>query len=181
MVHLLSLALLGGGASAREKAERPPRKPATPLKVQVVFTKYLGEKKVSSLPYTLSVSSDDPRSRLRMGIEVPVTVQGKEGQPQNQYRNVGTNLDCRAEALEDGRFKPELGLEQSSVYAAEAGGKAQGSAPGDSHLGNQPLFRSFSSSANLVLRDGQTAQYTAATDPVSGEVLKVGVTLNVVK
>jgi hypothetical protein len=33
----------------------------------------------------------------------------------------------------------------------------------------------------MVLRDGQTAQSTSATDPISGEVLKIDVTLNVVK
>jgi hypothetical protein len=32
-----------------------------------------------------------------------------------------------------------------------------------------------------MLRDGQSTQYTAATDPVSGEVLKIDVTLTVVK
>jgi hypothetical protein len=34
---------------------------------------------------------------------------------------------------------------------------------------------------NLVLRDGQTRQFTAATDRVTGEVVKVDVTLRVVK
>jgi hypothetical protein len=43
------------------------------------------------------------------------------------------------------------------------------------------LFRNFRSEANVVLRDGQTARYTVATAPVSGEMLKIDVTLNVVK
>jgi hypothetical protein len=33
----------------------------------------------------------------------------------------------------------------------------------------------------MVLKDGQSAQFTAATDKVSGEVTRVEVTLNVVK
>jgi hypothetical protein len=44
-----------------------------------------------------------------------------------------------------------------------------------------PAFRSFTSSFNLLLKDGQTAQHTAATDPISGEVIRVDVTLNVLK
>ena len=40
-----------------------------------------------------------------------------------------------------------------------------------------PAFRSFTSTFNVLLKDGQTAQHTAATDPVSGEVLRVDVTL----
>jgi hypothetical protein len=32
-----------------------------------------------------------------------------------------------------------------------------------------------------VLRDGQSAQMIASTDPVTGEVVKIDVTLNVVR
>jgi hypothetical protein len=43
------------------------------------------------------------------------------------------------------------------------------------------LLRTFNTEATLYLRDGQTAQYAMATDPVTGEVLKVDVTLTVIK
>ena len=41
------------------------------------------------------------------------------------------------------------------------------------------VFRSFDSDNTLVLRDGQTRQYVAAADPVSGETIRVDVTLTV--
>ena len=44
-----------------------------------------------------------------------------------------------------------------------------------------PAFRSFTSNFNILMRDNQTAQYTTATDQVSGEVLKIDATLNVLK
>ena len=44
-----------------------------------------------------------------------------------------------------------------------------------------PAFRNFTSNFSLLLKDGQTAQYASATDPVSGETLKVDVTINVLK
>lgn len=44
-----------------------------------------------------------------------------------------------------------------------------------------PTFRTFTSSQTLILKDGQTTQFTTATDRVSGEVTKVDVTLTVVK
>ena len=44
-----------------------------------------------------------------------------------------------------------------------------------------PSFRSFNSSFMAVLRDGQTMQYTSATDPVSGEVMKIDLTATVMK
>ncbi|MFN8095044.1 MAG: hypothetical protein U0599_22980 [Vicinamibacteria bacterium] len=44
-----------------------------------------------------------------------------------------------------------------------------------------PLFRRFETHVNPLLRDGQTIQTIASTDPVTGEVVKIDVTLNVLK
>ena len=169
---------VGTAGAEEEKAEKPRRVP-TPLKLQIVFTRYQGEKKVSSVPYVLSLGADDRSAKLRMGIQVPIRVQGSQGQV--SYKDVGNNLDCGAESLADGRFKVACSCEQSSVYTAQHENRATGSAVGDVPLEDVPLFRVFRSDANLVLRDGQSAQYTSATDPVSGEVLKIDVTLSVLK
>jgi hypothetical protein len=183
LVRSVSISLLlAGAASAQERAPGPPlpRKAPTPLKLQVVFARYQGEKRVSNIPYTLSLNSDDRPARVRMGIQVPIQTQAKEGPPQVSYRDVGNNLDCGAEAQDEGRFKVSCSFEQSSLYSA-GDTLAQASAIGQVSLGSLPLFRTFRSEANLLLRDGQTAQYTAATDPVSGEVLKIEVGLFLVK
>jgi hypothetical protein len=54
-----------------------------------------------------------------------------------------------------------------------------------SEEGEEPLGEgsrlAFRSEAFFVLRDGQSSQLTVATDPVSGDVVKVDVTLDVVK
>ena len=47
--------------------------------------------------------------------------------------------------------------------------------------GDIPSFRSFRTSFSVMLRDGQTTQHTSATDPVTGEVIRIDVTLNVMK
>ena len=60
----------------------------------------------------------------------------------------------------------------TSVYPDE---KAANGSPGN------PSFRSFRANDSMMLKDGQTAQFTAATDKVSGETVKVDVTLTVVK
>jgi hypothetical protein len=93
-----------------------------------------------------------------------------------QYRDVGTNIDCTVmRPTDDGRFQIELMFDDSSVYG-------EGLAPGSNAppAGN-PSFRSFRASDSLMLKDGQTAQFTTATDKVSGDVIKVDVTLTVVK
>jgi hypothetical protein len=51
----------------------PQARPLTPLKVQVVISRYEGDKKVSSFPYMLAVTANHPEPvNLRMGSLVPV-------------------------------------------------------------------------------------------------------------
>ena len=77
------------------------RKAPTLLRALIGLTRYQGEKKVASVPYTVLLTSDSRKVRLRMGVEVPIAVAtfAKEGDPKAgpvtsfQYRNVGTNID----------------------------------------------------------------------------------------
>jgi hypothetical protein len=150
----------------------------TPVRVQVVFTEYEGERKISSLPYTLLVNADDrgPLAAVRMGLRVPIEVNPN----QITYQDVGTNLDGHAEKADNGRFLLRLNVEKSSVYAPSASEKP--ASLGGSEIANkQPIVQQFRTQVNLLIRDGQTIQSTVATDPVTGRTLKVDVTLNVIK
>ena len=188
----LVLFLCVPAARAQEPSPAPElRRAITPLKVQVVFSKYQGDKKIASLPYTLTCNADDRNpAMLRMGIEVPVSVfQPKEGGTSFQYKNVGTSIDCRATTVDGGRFRLEVNVEQSSIYSTVDEKARRTASPEaspawgvtDTPLANVPMFRSFKSTFVPILRDGQTAQYTAATDPVIGEVVKIDVTVTVMK
>jgi Flp pilus assembly secretin CpaC len=174
---LLALVLTAAVAGAQEKAEKP-HKPGTPLKVQVLFSRYQGERKVSSMPYTLTVNADDRPTAVRVGIQVPVLVfQGPDKGTTVAYKEVGNNLDCSAESLPDGRFVLAFSLEQGSVYMDDVTTKSVREAAAF----HAPVLRNFKSQTNVTLRDGQSVEYIAATDPISGEVLKIDVTLHVVK
>ena len=175
--------------TARQKtapqAEAPQRASGEqiPLAVQLVVSRYQGEKKISSIPYTLSVvANDNDKTSMRMGIEVAVPQSvfksGETAAPVSSYsyRSVGTNIDCSARTIENGWFKLDMVVSDTAVFVTDKGGTAAPTA-----LPGVPSFRSFTSSFNLLLKDGQTGQHTAATDPVSGEVLRVGVTLNVLR
>jgi len=59
----------------------------------------------------------------------------------------------------------------------EKGGSSQSS----SGQFPEPVIRQFRSDLSLILRDGQTVESTFATDPLSGKVFKVEVTLSVLK
>ena len=152
--------------------------PLVPLDVQVLVNRYQGDKRVSSLPYTLAVNANDRTiSSIRMGARVPVSrgATAPAGLPPVEYQSIGTNIDCFARTMDDGRFQVNLVIEDSSIYENVPG------AVQPSTDEKAPVFRSFKSTNTLVLRDGQTRQFTAATDRVNGEVVRIEVTLRIVK
>jgi hypothetical protein len=142
----------------------------TPLRVQVVFSEYDGEKKVSSLPYSFTVNADErrarPGSQVRNGARVPVAT----GKDQFTYLDIGTNIDCSATLQDDGRFKLQMVVERSSVSPET---------PSTTSLA--PVVRQFKAEMNPVLKDGQTIESIVATDPLNGHVFHVNVTLNLAK
>ena len=120
---------------------------------------------------------------LRMGAKVPVpTIAAPPGNPAGpagpmpgpvNYQDIGTNIDCTAKVVDQG-FEVRISVSDTSVYA---------NIPDNATptVGNMPVFRSYQSTNTLVLKDGQSREFTAATDRVSGEVIRIGVTLRVVK
>lgn len=191
--HLQTIALVFAFALASSVIVRTQEKPAapaaakpaptvTPLKVQVLVSRFQGEKKLSSLPYTLSVNAGS-RATLRMGAKVPVMMMMTANMPKDvpqggpiNYQDVGTSIDCMVSTVQDdGRYRIEITIDDSSVYGDGPNPADNKPAPGN------PSFRSFRASDSMVLKDGQTSQFTTATDKVSGEIVKVDVTLTVVK
>lgn len=180
-VLIAALGMPGRAQEGRPQEQKPPAPGAT-LKVQLVLSRFQGDKKISSLPYTLTVNTDERnrntgRSSLRLGTQVPITTMARQSNeasaplvPTVQYRDVGTSIDCTISGFEDGRFKLDLTVEDSSIDAAASGAS-------NAH----PAFKSFRTSDSLLLRDGQSAQYSSATDKINGDVWKVDVTLTVVK
>jgi hypothetical protein len=177
---LVSTALVRTQERDQEKAPTPaPVKtaaPTVPLKIQIVIARYQGEKKISSMPYNLSMLAGT-HANLRMGTKVPVAV-AMINVPKDapvsgpiQYQDVGTNIDCGATALDDGRFSLNVTIDDSSIYPPDEPSNSRGN----------PSFRSFRASNGMVLRNGETGQFTTATDKVTGETVKVDVTLTVVK
>ncbi|SRR5713101_2827400 len=173
------------GVRAQEKPKTEEktesRREITPIRVQVVLAEYDGEKKISSLPYTLPLNAENPRggkASIRMGLRVPIVVSGSETTKQIQYQDLGTNLDGWAGKTDDGGFDLHLYVERSSVYSS-AGQKSAGA--GVTEVSTQPVIQQFKSEFDLRIHEGQTMQSTLATDPLSGRVTKIEVTVNKVK
>jgi hypothetical protein len=154
------------------------------LMVEVTLSRYQGEKRLSSLPYTLAVTPTGDRFNLRVGGQIPVTTttftpsdkpEGGKAGFSYTYRDIGTLIDVTAMPTDDGRYRVLVAVEDSSVYPPSEAGKGS---PGPASV---PAFRSFRSTNAVILRDGQSVDYVAATDRISGETSRISVKLTVVK
>ena len=175
-----------------------PTKPETLLKVDVALSRWQAEKKTSNLPFMLWMNLGGETTRtaagsVRIGVDVPIgtrTTTSAQTAPgarvnesttttgtntRTEYRNVGTSIDCYAMPLADGRFSINVRVEDSSIFSGQPNGR------GTPRTVDPAAFRTFSLNNTLPMRDGQMAQFAVATDKVTGETLKVDVTINVVK
>jgi RNA polymerase sigma factor (sigma-70 family) len=172
----------GGAKEEMPKAESaasasfPAAEQITPLKIQVLLTEFDGGKKVKSLPYVsyvnaISNSNRHEFTKIRLGTKVPVYA-GKEAGM--QYIDVGTNIDCSASQSETGTYRLRVVVERSWVDGSSDLSGTAGQLP-------EPIIRQFKNEMELTLRDGQTSEPTVATDSMTGKVMKIEVSLSVLK
>lgn len=170
---------------AQDKPQEKPKteeraKPSVPVKVQVVFTELDGEKKISSMPYSFMTIADEKfgghyTTSVRTGIRIPIEVDSKD--QKTTYVDLGTNIDCGITSEDDGRYRVQLIFERSALYPNKSTeGERLVSEPN-----GQPLIRQFRTSENLILKDTQTSENILSTDPLNGHVLRVSVTINLLK
>src|SRR5688572_8894998 len=201
VVFALAAVLFLGAADLRAQTPTPTQTPEPaqassarvaekrlPVQVHVVISRLQGQKKLSSVPYAIAVNagwlSTAGRSQLRAGARVPVPVTTMQGsgdaakQPirSYNYEQLGTSIDCSVAQFEGGLFSVFVTVSDTSVDLPSPTGQGAMQT-----LNEVPIIRNFTSTNELTLRDGQSAQFTAATDRISGEVTRVDVTLNVVK
>ena len=162
-------------ASAANAQDRTSPSSGTPVKLQVVMTRYDGEKKVSSMPYTVLFIAAEPNEKpvaktIMMGVQVPLQTFANNA-PTVAFKDVGARIGGIVSSLGGGRYRLNLDIEQSFVADGQ----------GRSGITAGPVLRTFRDNVDVVLRDGQTTQSSSTTDPVTGEVLKVDLTLVVVK
>lgn len=141
---------------------------AVNLRVEVVISRYRGDEQVSRLPYVLSFTpARGVQSSLSLDAHVPLR------ESRRSHRSVGTRIGAFARGAGDGRYAVTVDIEESSVLDDGETSMEAIMLPGAA------VFGSFTSSNTLVLRDGQSHSYAAAVDRVTGETVRVDVTLTV--
>ncbi len=184
------LLVYGQGTKGLDAPENATAQPSTPVKLQIVLSEYDGTKKIANLPYTMplivATKPSGAYSTLRIGVKVPVTTgDSKTGDTQIQYVDVGTSIDARVAHADDRRYQVDLKVYRSSLYVTsrDRDGKIAGKewSDGEAPPTTQPLVRQYRGDVGMFLREGQPSEGTVATDPLTGHVFKVEVTLNVVK
>ena len=180
--------LSAGSATAQDPTVAAPQpgarpvqqRPAiVPLDVQVVIGKYQGDKRISSVPYLLAVNANSSQAQLNIGSEVavpvtnfvPIGTDDKAKPPMRSfnYRNIGTSISASAQSVDADRFELDLSIDETGVGTNAVDGN------------DLPTFKTFKTRNKLLLRSGQSRMFTAATDRVSGETVRIEVTLTVVK
>jgi hypothetical protein len=190
-----------------EPAARQAPGEMSQLKVQITMSRSKAGAETTNLPFELMLRADGrSQTTLNVGVDVPVP-QGPSGS--YSYRRVGNNITCGSATYANGMITLNLNVEDSSIHMdAPAGG---GGEPGEhvvitssgGHVSleqtlagklveadritfgqgqaHAPVFRSFQTTTTLSMREGETVQFTLATDKQTGETLKVSVSASRVR
>lgn len=183
---LMALALCSAAVHAQDGPAAPSAAAAPvsqqsgattiPLRLVVTISRYEGEKRLSSLPFTLWVNTNDGHTARLVSVqEVPI---GVPAVPTNanfvsqfrsvEYKNVGTHIVARAEQVGGGLFRVTLDITDSSVVPSK--------------VPTEPVrLETLTTSNLLLLTDGKHAEFIASSDKVTGEVTRISVTATVIK
>jgi hypothetical protein len=190
LVLCAPLLVFAQGTKGPDAPENAAAEQSTPVNLQIVLSEYDGTKKIANLPYIMPLivtgKSIGVYSTLRIGVKVPVkTGETKTGDTQIQYIDVGTSIDARVSHADGGKYQVDLKVERSSLYVSardQAGKVAEKEwSGGEAPPTTEPIVRQYRGDVAMFLREGQPAEGTVATDPLTGHVFKVEVTLNLAK
>jgi hypothetical protein len=142
-----------------------------PVKLQVVISKYDGERKTSSLPYVAYATANGDRLQISVGTNVPIATSSGV----YNYTNLGTLIDCTI-TTEAGRYKVYMNLSDNYLVVPKPEPENANVRAADAQS-----YGKFSFQGGVTVKEGETKQIITAADRASGEVVKVDVTLTLDK
>jgi hypothetical protein len=160
-----------------------------PVKIDWLLTRWQGDKKTASEPYTMLAITGGGNASVRLGVQVPVAQQAFATPPDEgprvsstgpmpvsvSYQSVGTNIIVsRLATLDGGRYWLNLMFEESFVYGLPAS--------------SQPILKTgtpaigtYRVAQDVIVADGRPTLVNTAVDRVSGETTKLEVTVTALK
>jgi hypothetical protein len=141
-----------------------------PVKLLVVISSFEGDKKVSSMPYTLLATANGSEVTFQSGSNVPIPSSNGGGV---SYTNIGTTLRCTV-TTEAGSFKVSINFSDKTVVSNKT---PPTSANGPVRNPDYPTLHDVNYISAVSIKDGETKQLISAPDKVTGEILKIDVTL----
>jgi hypothetical protein len=181
----------GQPAGAQEAAGRQTAGEAPQLKVQITLSRSKPGAETTTLPFELMILADGRQNTtVNVGVDVPTP--GSEGSI--RYRRVGNNISVSRASYTNGAVRLDISVEDSSIHTDTATQAQRSTAVVPTTGGNVmvpilagpqattwPTFRSFQTVASLSMREGETVQFTLATDKQTGETLRVSVSASRVR
>jgi hypothetical protein len=159
-------------------ANQAQSKPSGQARVLVTISRSTGDKKTASLPFTLWANLNGDPTTLNAGqfVAVPTSVVSTAGGEDKAPRvvpysmqSVGTRITCQVKVSSDARFLVSLQVRDTYLTPAKQG------------VSELATVKSLETINNLVLRDGQTADFATSTDITTGEVTRIDVTVTTLK
>lgn len=147
------------------------------LKFDVSLSRFQGDRKVASLPFTL-VSMGGNRASLRFNANVPTRTVTPQNTESVNYQSIGTNVDISGIAqTSDGRYAATISIADMSIVGVDLSNA--------SRAATQPIdpaaIRTTSLLTSVLLRNGETLQFAVGADKITGETVKAEITLTVLK
>jgi hypothetical protein len=151
------------------QAKAPGDEKALGPRVRVEFreTRQEGAASSTTRSCSLLLHADGAPAWVFVGAQAPITTNAG-GTATTSLKNVGLSVHVGVETRPDGRYGLRASFEESSPLAVVA----EASRPG-----RNPIINALRGESQLVLRAGETAPFASAVDPVTGEVVRVDVTV----
>jgi Flp pilus assembly secretin CpaC len=174
-IGICSWALLAAAAVAlpqESPGAKPPEEEKAPgkrLRVEFRETRQRGEATTAVRPCVVTLHADAQAASVFVGAQVTMTT-SDQGTIAMVFKNAGIEAQASAKTLPDGRYRLDAKFEDSSALGAGGGAAA-------STAVSNPIFRIVRGESRLTLREGETVPLASVVDPVTGEVVRVDVTV----
>jgi Flp pilus assembly secretin CpaC len=173
IVVLASVAMAAAlGARAQESALAKPQESAKPpgkrLRLQVQEIRQRGNAPATSRTSALLMHADAGLASLFVGTQVAITQIERESST-TTFKNAGVTVRVRTHSLPDGRYRLQLEYEDSPKR-----GIAMERVPGTAA---NPVLQVVKTRSGVTLGEGESVPFATAVDPVTGETVRVELTL----